>query len=176
MKTRISNSVSVLFIGIFLLAGQNAICQDYSSWLHLKNTTISKGYILMVQDSMLRYIPEMYAPRSFDYKVEHIELIEVRKEGKVLKGVLIGAAVGGTTGMLIGAASLPDCDEDDVGCNLSNFFLGPFVVMEIGAVGTIAGGVLGGIIGSQKIKIPINGNYEQYHDQKEKLRQYSIQR
>ena len=70
--------------------------------------------------------------------------VSTGRHRRVVKGLVLGTAVGGATGALIGAASYEPCDTTEfMGC-----FLAPKSRMESAAVVGAAGGVLGLVVGS----------------------------
>ncbi len=167
----------ILFtIGILIAFGQSGLqSQTYRSWLYFNNGKIAtQGLLYEVKDSSITLTSRLRLPKPIDYKVEYIELVEVRKDGGVATGILVGSLVGGAAGLVVGIAAMPKCDEDDWSCNLGNVIAGPIVVLGSGAGFGLAGGLIGAAIASPKVTFPIGGNYEKYHDQKEKLREYSV--
>jgi hypothetical protein len=70
--------------------------------------------------------------------------VSTGRHRRVVKGLMLGTAIGGVTGVLIGAASYEPCDSTEfMGC-----FLGPTSRGESAAVVGVAGGVLGLVVGS----------------------------
>jgi hypothetical protein len=171
----------LFIVGILIAFGQSGLDAQirngpiYKSWIYFNNGKIAtEGLLYEVKDSSITLTNSMRLPKPLDYKVEHIELVEVRKDGSVTTGVLVGSLVGGAVGLVVGVVAMPKCDEDDWSCNLENAFTGPFIILGSGAGFGLAGGLIGAAISSPKISFPIGGKYEKYHDQKEKLREYSI--
>ncbi len=166
----------LLIIGILIVFGQSSLhAQIYKSWIYFNNGKIAtEGLLYEVKDSSIMLTSTLRLPKPLDYKVEHIELVEVRKDGSVTTGVLVGSLVGGAVGLVVGIAAVPKCDEDDWSCNLGNVVAAPVIVLGSGAGFGLAGGLIGAALASPKVTFPIGGNYEKYHDQKEKLREYSV--
>jgi len=94
--------------------------------------------------------------------IDDINLISTERQGGSLHGALLGGAIGVSTGVAIGLIS---------GDDYSSIF--GFTAEQkaiIGGVGLGAIGALtGAIVGSIKIKIPINGSMENYNRKKKKL-------
>ena len=86
--------------------------------------------------------------------IEDIKLIKTRKPGGGGKGLLLGAGIGFGIGAIAGALS-----EDDEWFHTTAGQRAFMAGVPLGAIG----GVLGLIIGSIKIKIPINGSMDMYH-------------
>lgn len=159
-----------------LWIGQNAEAQLYRTWLLLNNQPATgSGYLFDLKDSSMTFSPSGFNPQFTEYSVEHIEAVEVRGEGEVLMGVVVGVLIGGVAGAVLGAASVPECEDGDKWCEYESGAKS-LVTIPLFTIGfATAGGVVGGFTGSMKYSIPINGSYEKYHDQKEKLRQYVVQ-
>jgi len=91
--------------------------------------------------------------------IDDINLISTERQGGSLHGALLGGAIGVSTGVVIGLIS----GDDFFGFTAEQKAI-------IGGVGLGAIGALtGAIVGSIKIKIPINGSMENYNRKKKKL-------
>ena len=98
--------------------------------------------------------------------IDDINFISTERQGGSLHGALLGGAIGVSTGIVIGLIS---------GDDSSIFGFTAEQKAIIGGVGLGAIGALtGAIIGSIKIKIPINGSMGNYNLQKKKLGRNTI--
>lgn len=175
--------IVLVILGLFF---QNNLQAQYDKKVKLYKTWISlnqqpykvNGTLYDVRDSSILVSSSLsikdYNTNNFevtDISVFEIKNINVRKKNKVGKSALIGAAVGITVGAIAGY-SMGD-DESSGPWDLYNYSA------EQNALGgAVAGGIigagLGAAIGLIKVKIPINGSMDNYHDNKAKLREYSL--
>ncbi len=138
--------------------------RKYKTWVTpIDNSGTIKGYMSEVGDSSI-VISNLKNIEKQRIYFNNIKIIKFRKRGEIVKGVLFGAFTGFAVGGLIGLAS-----GDDKGY-IINFTAGEKGLVA-GTLLTIPGAIIGGIIGSIKIKIPINGNT---HNQKAKLLKYKL--
>lgn len=105
--------------------------------------------------------------------VSRIDNIRVRRRNNVGRGILIGGLSGMAVGGLIGMASYePTGCRNDPNAWLC-FDFGPGLPAAVGAAGGLLFGTLvGGIIGSRRMKIPINGSRKTLKEQRELLEKY----
>ena len=111
----------------------------------------------------------------------NIGIIKIRRKGKIGNGVLVGALTGSATGALIGLFS---GDDPDTTGGFS--FYGEEVTwtnkgtkagekaLAIGISMAFVGSGVGAIIASKKEKIFINGDINNYNNQLEILKSYSM--
>ena len=92
---------------------------------------------------------------------QKIDVIKIRRKGKIGKGAWIGATSGAGFGVILGLASESDGWEGVVATGAGIFF---------GAVGTGVGAGIGAI----KKKIRINGNVEIYKSRLSEIQSYSL--
>jgi len=103
--------------------------------------------------------------------INDIETVKIRRKGRIGRGVLFGALGGFALGGIIGLAS---GDDDPNNC----FFClsaGDKALLA-GIPLSIVGAGLGALIGSLKVKIPINGNISNFNRNKSKLRKYTFKK
>jgi hypothetical protein len=133
-----------------------------------------KGFLYMVKDSSIYMSPFLKNDDSalmgnnyqkIDY--QQIDIIKIRRKGKVGRGMLIGSLLGFSIGSFIGLMS-----EDDTEGLIRFTKNEKFWISSI-SLGT-HGMIIGAIIGSAKIKIPINGRKKRFIEEREKLRKYSF--
>ena len=98
--------------------------------------------------------------------ISNIDKLKIRKKGSVGKGMLIGAATGFAVGGLLGFMGIPDYGVLDELPPGENALAGGFVF-------SIPGIVIGGVLGSLRVKIPINKNQDLYQRQKPVIARYA---
>ena len=132
-------------------------------WTYDNEKEYRKGAIFELQDSSIllssSFVKEDYYSGNYTVSkilIEDIKLIQTRKPGGGGKGLVLGGGIGFSVGALLGAMG----GNDDPG--LFSYTAGEKAVIGGVTLGAI-GGVLGLIIGSVKIKIPINGSMDMYH-------------
>jgi hypothetical protein len=93
------------------------------------------------------------------------EVIKIRSGKKIRKGIAIGATTGFIFGGFVGLmGQAKRTSPEEVAAQI--FGIGAFV-------GT-CGALIGGLEGSVKIKIPINGSINNFNDNKSRLKKYSF--
>jgi len=143
------------------------------------------GALYEVTDTGLKISNSMdfdnYATGDFQYVdiyARDIETIKLRKKGKIGRGILIGALSGFATGALIGLISGDDDCESEVG--LASAFCHIFATtaeqkaISNGVFLGVTGGLIGAVVGSIKIKIPINGAPEKFKANRDRLTGLSL--
>jgi hypothetical protein len=119
-----------------------------------------KDSSILISNSLLKqdFVNGNFKITSIDFK--NIDNISIRGKNNLLIGSIVGAAAGiaGAVGI---ARGIGGKDE----------FLGAFILA--GTPVMILGTGLGVIIGSLRIRIPVNGNYENYRRNERRLERYS---
>jgi len=123
----------------------------YRAWVTSMDgkQTRTKRFLTHVQDSLIILANEERSDqtRFYYYNINHLSL---RKKGKPGRGILLGAVGGFVAGFSLGYADAQRC---------GGFLC--FSPLGIGAVtgglGAFGGGLVGAIIGTGRINIPING-------------------
>jgi hypothetical protein len=170
---------------------KNRKSANYKIWVtSMDNSKKYRGYLREVEDSTIVVSNYLNKKKSnyltLNIDIRGVEKIKFRKKGKVGKSILWGAFTGAALGAIIGLASGDDVPGRD--CPLPRS--GPTIPFDglferpcysagekavIGGVGGGAWGILiGGIVGSVKIKIPINGNQKTFKNRKGDLFEYKI--
>lgn len=128
----------------------------YRIWLYLKdgnNSNHTKGYLYEVKDSSLRV--SLSNPRRkksdnedhiFEFQVHNINEIKLRRIGNVARGALVGFAIGSIPIIL---------KEEDY---------------DYGLIIAIPAAVIGGLLGTSKESINIDGSIEQFSIYRHNLR------
>lgn len=149
----------------------------YRAWISLINDPIPlKGVLYEINDSSIlvsnSVLREDYYTGRFELskiKFNDIDIVSTRLKNNFVKVALIGAATGFIAGGLTGLIS----GDDPPG--LFSFSAEEKALLfgcGIAAVGAGAG-ALEGLV---KIKIPINGNIDNFNRNKNKLKKYSIRK
>lgn len=149
----------------------------YKIWLTLNNEQLkTKGIFYQSKASSILIAP-LVNKRQFlsekyltEFQIKDIETIKLRKNKKVGKSVLIGAITGLAVGGLIGLMS----GDDPPGTFLR--YTAEEKALFLGVPLAVGGAGIGAIVGSVKIKIPINGNSDKYKNNKTNLIEYSIKK
>ena len=152
----------------------------YQTWISIYSSAYDmKGTLYEIKDSSILIAGYSLAYPSRDISeminlhINDIETIKVRRSGKIGLGCLIGAAIGLATGVTIGLI-----EGDDPTVDISGFVVGGFMTagkkaLMYGIPLGVGGAGIGAAIGSLKIKIPINGNMDNFNKNKSKLKKYS---
>ncbi len=149
----------------------------YATWISLNNEPFKiNGVLYEIKDSSILvsstiFFKDYSKGRMVNLHINNIETIKIRRIDRAGKGVLIGAitgfAVGGSIGIISG--------DDPPTQHLLRFSAGQKALMY-GCPLAFGGAVIGGLIGSIKIKIPINGSVNNYNRNKNQLIEYSIKK
>lgn len=149
----------------------------YKTWISLINSSDKvKGVFYDVQDSSITvsnsasvkdYSEGKFELSYINYKT--IDVVKTRVMNKVGKGAAIGMGIGFITGVLIGIISGDDNPEEVVfPTSAGQKALSGGIFLAIGGAG------IGALVGSIKIKIPINGNPGNFNRSKSRLKKYSF--
>jgi hypothetical protein len=147
----------------------------YKTWISLINrqNTI-KGVLYEVNDSSV-FVSNSLLKKDYSigkYNVtkisfSNIDLVKTRMKNSVRRGALIGFVTGFAVGGLIGLIS-----GDDSPGILS--FSAKEKALLYGIPLAVGGTGVGELIGSIKIKIPINGSMDKFNRNKSRLKKYTI--
>ena len=145
--------------------------QPYKVWVKpMDQSKTIKGYLGNVNDSSI-VVLQHYTRGNQTIPAQRIRLIQLRKKGRVGKGTLIGALIGGTFG-----AAIYSTQSDVTLGNNSNFTIwtkGQQIFFGSVFFGT-TGAVLGSLISSFKINVPIGGKQSTYETQQKMLEKYQL--
>jgi|GEM_PF-2178624 len=174
--------IAALQFGMILLNNanaqeQNLMNSDYKCWIYADtNNVLSSriGVIYSVADSGINYAPLKHGKIIMSDNVQFmmadkIDKINVRKSGNSAIGILAGFGIGFLIGGLIGYAQ-----GDDEPGYISVSAEGKAVVL--GHILSLPGMILGGIVGSWRVTIPINRNQNNYLMQQERIKKYAIKK
>ena len=146
----------------------------YKTWLTLNSEPFkSKGILYQSKESSILIVPlvknrqQISDKTLIEFQIRNVETIKLRRKNKIGRDILVGAVTGLVTGGLMGFAS-----GDDPPGWFS--FSAEQKAAMLGVPLSVFGAGIGAIIGSVKIKIPINGSPEKYRKNKNNLRNYSV--
>ena len=151
------------------------IYQTWISFINQPNTV--QGVLYAVNDSSIDisnsllkedYLKSQFNVSKINYR--NISTIKIRRKNSTVTGSLVGAAAGLVIGSIICLASV----DDPPGMFFS--FTANEKALMIGSAMAIGGAGIGAVEASIKIRIPINGNLENFNKNKNRLRKYSIRR
>lgn len=128
-----------------------------------------KGTLLAVNDSsltVLNHLEPNAAPVTIPFN--EIAHIKIRKRNKVANGLAIGMAVGGISGFFISKAAYEPPPTPVQVLLPESRSTGAWTI-----VGLLGGGLLGTLIGSSKVHLPINGHYPSFAAASGKLQKYT---
>ncbi len=158
----------VLMLPFILIAQKR---KPHKVWIkQMDNSTVIKGFLYSADDDSVKIsktIAGIDSTSVIRVDAERINLIKLRRKGRIGRGIGIGAASGALLGGILGLA-----DGDDEPGWFS-------ATKEEKAVGGgvllfIPGAAVGAGVGAIKKKIVIEGNMENYRKKIVELRTYSL--
>ncbi len=181
MKKLLLVSTILIYVTFLTSAQQDILTKSktYKAWIKLVDGSEIKlkwgneinGILYQINDSSLsisKLIKFTDHTRGFSEPINiyytSIKVIKIRSGKKIRKGIVIGATtgfiLGGSMGYL-GQAKRTSPEEVAV------------QTLGLGAFFGTCGALIGGLAGSVKIKIPINGSINNFNDNKSRLKKYS---
>jgi hypothetical protein len=116
---------------------------------------------------------------NYTLAVRDIERMAFRTTGRVGRGAIFGTLGGFAAGYLLGYAFSSDDEPRNANSGPPYYINLPEILLSRGdkalvvsLLTTPLGGVVGALIGTKKIKIPIGGSQSAYQRQREQLQQY----
>lgn len=160
--------------GIIELSAQTDYISQYHAWITSVNSTFGEqGFLYQLKDSsVLLSNVSNFNNRKMqlqEFQIAEIGLIKVRKRDKMLKGAALGALAGLGFGIVTGLMEGDDPQSHWIRFDAED------KALILGALFMPAGAVIGAMIGNITTKIPINGSFDTYQKQKQKLLRYSWQ-
>ena len=128
-----------------------------------------RGYLNELADTFLIIKEYPNISEQAVIPIADIKKIKFRRKGNIAKGTLLGALGGFASGFLIGLSMGDHEGYCDLIC-----FTGPQKGIILGTLLTIPGAIAGGIAGSLRVNIDINGSQKKYNAQKEALLKYQL--
>lgn len=173
--------VCLLFLGNIQAMAQSYKSKLYRVWIEQYNADSKmNGLLYSVLDSSILVSPKLSRNDFLYSKFENealyynqIDVLKLRKKGKPGIYAAIGALSGFAVGIIIGFT-----EGDDPPCAGNYLFpcsrqTAGDKALQNGLLLGWLGGMTGAIIGSFKIKIPINGRKEEFSKHYTKLKNYS---
>lgn len=140
--------------------------QKHFIWVHTmdKHRTNAR-YLSEYQDSSITIMDRKKNNKQI-INIENITYLEFRRKGDELRGFFLGAFGGCLTGVFLGLARGDDDTADFFSLSAEQN------AVLFGILLTPPGAILGSILGSRKIKVPINGDINNYNRQKKIIESY----
>lgn len=146
----------------------------YFSWIKvLENTEPIEGGLYKLQDSSVLLIPKvifrnkLYTEVTYmDIAIDNIELIKVRRRGRVGRGAAIGAVSGFGMGFITGFFLSKD----------AVYFSQVQAGAILGGLAVIPGVIIGTVIGTIQVKVTLNGSIETYNTKRTELQKYTMKK
>ena len=140
------------------------------------------GALFLLKDSSIlvsnSLVKEDYYNGNYEVAelyIDDINMISYRRDGAggALLGGVIGLGVGALTAWIVeGSASEPEPSNPFSGMMDNGLDMSAYALLI--PVGVSIGALTGGLIGSIKIKIPLNGSMENYNLKKKKLGRHTV--
>lgn len=154
--------VTILTLVFTLTSASAQKAKTYKIWITLVNQkqeiygtlyTVDENELIIIRENktQLKYVPES------------IQMIKVRRKGKLGKGFWIGAVSGAAIGAVIGSVSFQETYIEDVGPVIG------------GLIGVPVGALIGAGINSGREKYIVNGDKDTYLSLLPRLQQYTPQ-
>lgn len=140
----------------------NKFKKDYTATIITVNSKLWKGRAEAISDSAFTLYQQPNKYPAFNY--DDIDMITLRKKGRIGKGILIGAITGAASGTILGLIAASGSEggffEISAGEGAGMGFFG----------GAITGGIIGAIVGAvAKKTFTIHGKQEKFAKMKNKL-------
>lgn len=139
---------------------------NYKAWVTLFYKFSTPCYLSTLEDSIIGFYT-IAKNEIMYFKVEEINTLGFRKEGNVGKGFLYGALAGCAIGVIVGI-NMDEYPLDVYGPPSNSSERG----LATGIAFAIPGALIGGLIGTAKVNIPIFGSQKNYNEQRAKLEKY----
>ena len=182
MKTSIKILMIVLICFSIGLKAQNTPnkIKEYKIWITTIDQTKVKGILYFADEKGINlFINNEHNDSNMRFvEAQNIDVIKIRRSGRIGTGIWVGALTGFAVGGMVGLAS-----GDDQQKTVDYGFLGTYThqgssagdkAIQSGLISSIPGAGVGAIIASKKVKIIINGNVETYKNKLNKIKSYAI--
>lgn len=173
MKNLVLTYVALFCISSLLTAQKDSLRRSSANtWIKLNDNLVIKCVLFQVYDSsisvrtILKFTDHTYGfsePININYK--NIKVMAFRKRGQIARGIGLGTGIGFLFGGAIGSI-LPGAREMSSSEKISQ-------ILGVGAVLGVCGALIGGISSSSRTRIPIYSNYDNFNNNKVRLKQYS---
>lgn len=138
-------------------------------WVTLMDESKQMGYLYSAKEQEIKITKKnsMDINNLITIDASTIQLLKIRRKGKIGRGVWIGALSGLATGAIIGFLS----GDDDPGI-LS--FNAEAKATGLGLTFAVLGSGIGALAGTKKEKVEINGDLKLYKNKLSIIRSYSL--
>lgn len=142
---------------------------DNASFFIPNEYQTKRADLLQLNDNSILIATKGKEISEIQIPISEIEAIGYRRKGATTKGILIGSGVGLLTSGIGWLNFTKNCQGNSIEC-----WGAGFAGIITSAVLTISGGVIGGLIGSNKKKIQISGSQKSYEKQRIRLEQHLL--
>lgn len=150
----------------------------HRAWVKTMEGKKHKGFLLEADSTFITLVkhPRRHSNVRWTLPIGNIDMLKIRRKGRVLRGAGIGFLVGAFSGFMIGYldGDDPPCDKPGWGCLLyvqstaeEKGFMGAVLL-------SLPGAITGAIIGSGRKKYQLHGKIETYKQHTSTIRTYSI--
>jgi len=175
-KYETMKATSIILMGILLLYSMRGQAQNatkkvklHKVWVSLTDSSKVKGVLYSADENAIKiaknYSMDVSNLTSINY--QNLDILRIRRKGKVGKGAWIGALSGVGAGMIIG---LIDGDDEPELFSMTMEEKALLGGILLGVVGT----GIGALIATKKEKIVINGDIENYEKMLKTIQSYSF--
>ncbi len=175
-KYEIMKATSIILMGILLLYSMGVQAQKttkkvklHKVWISLTDSSNVKGVLYSADENAIKiaknYSMDVSNLTSINY--QNIDILKIRRKGKVGKGAWIGALSGVGAGIIIG---LIDGDDEPGWFSFTKEEKALASGIYLGVVGT----GIGALIATKKEKIAINGDNQNYEKILKTIQSYSF--
>ncbi|MGB5317416.1 hypothetical protein [Eudoraea sp.] len=169
-------ATSIILMGILLLYSMGVQAQKttkkvklHKVWISLTDSSKVKGVLYSADKNAIKiaknYSMDVSNLTSINY--QNLDILKIRRKGKVGKGAWIGALSGVGAGIIIG---LIDGDDELGWFSFTKEEKALASGIYLGAVGT----GIGALIATKKEKIAINGDNQKYEKMLKTIQSYSF--
>lgn len=175
-KYEIMKATSIILMGILLLYSMGVQAQKITKkvklhkvWISLTDSSKVKGVLYSADENAIKiaknYSMDVSNLTSINY--QNIDILKIRRKGKVGKGAWIGALSGVGAGIILG---LIDGDDEPGWFSYTKEEKALALGIYLGVVGT----GIGALIATKKEKIAINGDNQNYEKMLKTIQSYSF--
>ena len=152
-------------IGLFSQSKDQIKTNNYKAWVTSMHKYVMPCYLYSIEDSLMGFYT-IEKNKTMNFKIKDISTVKFRKEGNITKWCLYGALTGFIAGTIIGFTG----EGGLAGRDFHTAFKDGMTIYV--PYFTLYSAVIGGLIASVKIEIPIYGSQDNYNAQKAKLEKY----
>ncbi len=174
--------ILILFLLFNSASGQSTTTESniYNSWLLINSQNsgtpmVYQGFLYSVNDSSFtmrgKNISGTTTNDLFDnIKIENIQEVQFRKKGAIGRGTIYGSLGGLLLGGILSFTLIENGDDSNPLLSEKEANQATRIILTSSL--TYVGCGIGILIGTKKTKIPINGSYSIYNNQRSNIEQY----